>query len=205
MIEPSCRTRGSVPSFSSEFFKAAAFNTKKEDVMVFNKAFSSLSFRGKRGYPTNIVNKSKKAEKTEKAEKAEKTGRIGGERGSTYGAILKIEDENGETQYALVRGRYTGKWSFPKGHSNVGETSLECTMREVAEETGIDILPEPTEYVQIGYGNYYVFNLKKKLPLEARDTHEVMDTKWMTIEEMNDTALNADASQFVKKLTKGEQ
>jgi 8-oxo-dGTP pyrophosphatase MutT (NUDIX family) len=141
-------------------------------------AFNSLSFKGKRGYGTNLVTRKKQ---------------------STYGGILYTKDTSG-MKYALVQGRYTGKWSFPKGHSNEGEEPLECTLREVGEETGIDTLPEPTEYIKIGYGNYYVFYLKEAIPLKARDKKEIMNTKWVSVEEMEEMDLNADASMFVRKL-----
>jgi NADH pyrophosphatase NudC (nudix superfamily) len=75
-------------------------------------------------------------------------------------------------------------------------------MREVGEETGIDELPTPIEYVQIGYGNYFVFNLDDQVPLIPRDTHEIMDTKWVTVEEMDRMPLNADVSQFKKNYQK---
>jgi 8-oxo-dGTP pyrophosphatase MutT (NUDIX family) len=113
----------------------------------------------------------------------------------TYGAILKAKD-----YYALVQGRCTGKWSFPKGHSNEGEEPLECALRELAEETGIDNLPEPYEYVQVGYGKYFIFNLTKYIPLIPRDTQEIMDTKWVTLDEMEKMRLNADASQYRRQL-----
>lgn len=102
-------------------------------------------------------------------------------------------------KYALVQGRYTGKWSFPKGHANEGEEPIECCRREVAEETGLDTLPEPMEYLQIGYGNYHVFHLPAPLELVPRDTNEIMDTKWVTLEEMKTMSLNADASMFIKQ------
>jgi 8-oxo-dGTP pyrophosphatase MutT (NUDIX family) len=72
-------------------------------------------------------------------------------------------------------------------------------LREVGEETGIDKLPEPTEYLQVGYGNYYLFSLPDTLPLIPRDTHEIMDTKWVTLEEMERMSLNADASLYRKQ------
>jgi 8-oxo-dGTP pyrophosphatase MutT (NUDIX family) len=147
---------------------------------VFNRAFNSLSFRGKRGYEMNIVNKNK-----------------GLYRSDTYGGILRIRDKSGDL-YALVQGRYTGKWSFPKGHSNDGEEPIECTLREVGEETGIDKLPEPSEYLEIGYGKYFVFNLSEIQPLIPRDKKEIMDTKWVTLEEMERMSLNADASLYRK-------
>jgi 8-oxo-dGTP pyrophosphatase MutT (NUDIX family) len=152
-----------------------------------NKAFSSLSFRGNRGYSSKLMKKDSKHSISQRT------------RATTYGAILRIKIDNADL-YALVQGRYTGKWSFPKGHSNEGESAIDCTMREVGEETGIDKLPEPIEYLQIGYGNYFVFNLKEPVPLIPRDTHEIIDTKWVTLEEMENMSLNADASLYRKQM-----
>jgi 8-oxo-dGTP pyrophosphatase MutT (NUDIX family) len=150
-----------------------------------NKAFTSLSFRGNRGYSTKLMNRDYK---------------VSNSKHKTYGAILRIKLQTGDL-YALVQGRYTGKWSFPKGHSNEGESAIKCTLREVGEETGIDKLPEPTEYLQIGYGNYFVFNLEEPIALIPRDTNEIMDTKWVTLEEMEYMSLNADASLYRKQLS----
>lgn len=152
-------------------------------------AFQSLSFRGKQGYPTNLLSKPSKPKPIVRQERA-----------GTYGAILCIKKESGKDLYALVQGSYTGKWSFPKGHSNDGERPIECALREVAEETGIDHLPEPIEYLKVGYGYYYLFYLKSEIPLIPRDTHEIMDTKWVTLEEMESMPLNADASLYRKQL-----
>ena len=160
---------------------------QKQQVKVFNKAFQSLSFRGNKGYANNIITKPKCPEPAKVKQK-------------TYGAILRIKTATGKEKYALVRGSYTGKWSFPKGHSNEGELPIECTLREVAEETGIDELPEPTEYIQVGYGNYFIFNLDEQIPLIPRDTHEIMDTKWVTLDDMEKMPLNADASLYRKQL-----
>ncbi len=152
-------------------------------------AFQSLSFRGKQGYPTNLLSRPKRKPVERRTERA-----------GTYGAILCIKKDSGKDLYALVQGSYTGKWSFPKGHSNEGEHPIECALREVAEETGIDELPEPIEYLKVGYGYYYLFNLKSEIPLIPRDTHEIMDTKWVTLEEMERMPLNADASLYRKQL-----
>lgn len=114
----------------------------------------------------------------------------------SYGAILETSGK-----YALVQGRYTGKWSFPKGHSNEGELPIECTLREVAEETGIDDLPDTYKYMSVGYGKYFMFNLPGCIPLIPRDTNEIMDAKWVTIEDMESMSLNSDVRQFKKYLT----
>ncbi len=172
---------------SSPYYQSWAFSEQKQ-MKVINKAFHSLSFRGKRGYPNDILKKQAKSVEIYKPIKQK-----------TYGAILCIREKSGNL-YALVQGRYTGKWSFPKGHSNEGEHPLECTLREVGEETGIDDLPEPTEYFQVGYGNYFLFYLEEPIPLIPRDTNEIMDTKWVTLEEMEKMPLNADASLYRKQL-----
>jgi len=39
----------------------------------------------------------------------------------------------------LVRGAKTGKWSFPKGHLKMSEMGQECALRELREETGLDL------------------------------------------------------------------
>jgi 8-oxo-dGTP pyrophosphatase MutT (NUDIX family) len=149
------------------------------------KAFNSLSFKSTRNNNRYSI---------------ENNMRISTKRAPVYGALLCTRDNtNNKEMYALVQGRYTGKWSFPKGHSNEGERPIECTLREVSEETGIDNLPPPTNYLHIGYGDYFVFNLKDKLPLIPRDKNEIMDCKWVTLEEMENLALNADANIYRKK------
>jgi 8-oxo-dGTP pyrophosphatase MutT (NUDIX family) len=119
------------------------------------------------------------------------------ERPRIYGGIL-IYHNGQEDEYAIVQGRYTEKWSFPKGHSNDGETPMECTQREIQEETGISFLPTPTEYIRIGYGNYYIFPFEEKPDLRPRDTWEIINTKWATLEEMRELSLNVDVSKYVK-------
>lgn len=195
---------------------SSLFRKQLNKPYVFNKAFKSLLFRGTKydmgqvmfnckGYDTSFPMKVLKQENENSITK-------------TYGAILCYQppfpkekpldhtfgmgetEGTCETKYALVQGRYTGKWSFPKGHSNEGEQPLECTLREVAEETGIDSLPHPIEYKSLGYGKYYVFILTEQPQLVPRDTKEIMDTKWVTLEEMEHMPLNADVSMFRKKL-----
>lgn len=62
-----------------------------------------------------------------------------------------IKNESGETvksgcivvnndgQVLLVGDLKGEKWSFPKGHAESGETSEQVAIREVKEETGIDV------------------------------------------------------------------
>ena len=120
-------------------------------------------------------------------------------RPSVYGGILCTS-----SHYALVQGRYTNKWSFPKGHAHPGEPPMDCALREIAEETGLDALPAPLYSVRIGYGNYFLFPFTHPVPLCPRDTHEIINARWVTLEEMEHMELNVDVSRF-RKHTKIEQ
>ena len=53
------------------------------------------------------------------------------------GAVVYCQKEN-EIKYLLVCER-SGFWVFPKGHMEAGETEQETALREVKEETGLDI------------------------------------------------------------------
>jgi len=139
------------------------------------RAFQSLLFRGKRALQKERPFRPK-----------------------VCGGILIVKTKDGTTKYALVQGRYTGKWSFPKGHSLQGESPIDCSRREIAEETSIDELPKHTHHMRLGYGHYYVYELVAECPLVARDTHEVMDTRWVTLEEMATMSVNADVSRYIR-------
>jgi ADP-ribose pyrophosphatase YjhB (NUDIX family) len=156
------------------------YELQKAVNIVATGPFQSLTFRGKRGYSNRTFTMKQKQPDV-------------GTR--TYGGILVTE----KGKYALVQGRYTGKWSFPKGHANPEESPIDCSMREIAEETSITHLPQPTSYLKIGYGSYFVFNLKEEQALVPRDTHEIMDTKWVTLEEMGEMKVNADVSMFLRQ------
>lgn len=185
MFEQPQKTQKTQQNNFSQYFVKRSNDVRRSDQKRINytvgssTAFNSLSFRGNRGYTKDIMNK------------------VSTKRAPTYGAILRINTTPAPL-YALVQGRYTGKWSFPKGHANEDEQPMECTLREVGEETGIDQLPTPIDYLKVGYGHYYVFNLKEAIPLIPRDHKEIIDTKWVTLEEMANLSLNADASLYRK-------
>lgn len=120
-----------------------------------------------------------------------------------FGAILRCRSHP-TTRYAMVQGRLTQKWSFPKGHSKDAESPLECTQRELLEETGIntEYLPEPTCIVDLPFGQYFLYDLDKEIELIPGDTKEIMDTRWVSMEEMKNLKLNADANQYINSLSR---
>lgn len=119
-----------------------------------------------------------------------------------FGGIIRVKSfkKNGEYEYAIIQGRSTGKWSFPKGHSKRGETPLECAKREILEETGISsyLLSNPIHFMKLASGKYYLFELTEKVAFDPKDSFEVQQTKWATIEEMRGLSLNAGIQQFIE-------
>ena len=51
---------------------------------------------------------------------------------------------HGNTEILLIKHINSGHWSFPKGHVENGETEVETAVREIKEETSIDVIIDPT-------------------------------------------------------------
>lgn len=117
-----------------------------------------------------------------------------------YGAIIQSTTTN---KYALVQGRSSGKWSFPKGHANVDESPFDCVCREIAEEIGCDKLPMPYTSFPLQVGYYYCFKVDNEFELKPRDTNEVCNSGWFTTEEIATMPVNVDINQFMKRLKQG--
>ncbi len=47
---------------------------------------------------------------------------------------------HGNIELLLIKNQNGGHWSFPKGHVESGETEEETAVREIMEETGIEVL-----------------------------------------------------------------
>jgi 8-oxo-dGTP pyrophosphatase MutT (NUDIX family) len=174
--------------------------------IAYNPAFKSLSavYKEKNDYKTgNIIWNTRyyKNHNTILQKQQEQQQQQQQTKQKVYGAILVGKNpQTKEPLYALVQGRYTQKWSFPKGHSVESETPIECTLRELEEETGINRnLPDPVRYIKLVYGYYYLFDLSANLhPLNPRDKNEISDAKWVSLKEMEEMEVNADVNEFMK-------
>lgn len=58
---------------------------------------------------------------------------------------------HGNIEILLIRHINSGHWSFPKGHVESGETEIETAVREIKEETAIDVLIDPTFRETVSY------------------------------------------------------
>lgn len=113
------------------------------------------------------------------------------------GTIIKTKIDDIE-KYALVCGKYTMKWSFPKGHRKIREDPIDCAIRETQEETGISIKMEPEGILRLNTGTYFIFSFDQIVPLNPLDQKEIADANWFTMDEMGKLSINRDVSAFIK-------
>ncbi len=121
--------------------------------------------------------------------------------------------ENKCREVLLVLGRYANKWSFPKGHTEPGETELECAERELREETGRTL--EGTEE-DLGVGTFsrtctYFLRRTNEMDLFSsgrRDKREIKRIKWFNKEELLGLAreeVNRDVHSYILSIADTEQ
>jgi 8-oxo-dGTP pyrophosphatase MutT (NUDIX family) len=106
-----------------------------------------------------------------------------------------------DNRVLLVKGRQTGKWSFPKGHLEPYESSLECALRELYEETGVELNGQPhIGYNKLSVGRYFFFAMDSDVPTRIKDTTEVTEADWIPISELTSLECNVDVNAFVDRL-----
>ena len=97
----------------------------------------------------------------------------------------------------VVYNRKYGKWLQPGGHSEGEETPLETVIREVKEETGIDIIP-----IGVKFNNHVepfaveVYNTEIESMLDIQfiaipESKVIVDkegnnTRWVTLDELDE-------------------
>ena len=102
------------------------------------------------------------------------------------GVILLDTDNN---SYLLVHGKKSGKWGFPKGHMEIGETEEMTAHRELYEETGIH-LPHALFKKRIRFRNniYFLISLSNeeipKPSIPIPDNIEIAQKKWFFESEL---------------------
>lgn len=108
-----------------------------------------------------------------------------------------------ENKILLVKGRRSGKWSFPKGHLESSETSIECARRELYEEAGVDLQDvQPTGCHKLSVGHYYTFELKGENEPVIRDQHEISEVDWVHVDTIGTLDCNVDVNAFLTKINR---
>lgn len=135
----------------------------------------------------------KKANKTEYKEKA-------------CGCVI-IKDKK-----VLLVKQVQGHWGFPKGHVENNETEIETAIREVKEETNLDVEVDASKRYDMEYitdkGNLkqVVFFIAKYIggEVEAQEC-EVNEIKWFDFDKAVETITYNNTKDLLKKIIREEK
>lgn len=84
------------------------------------------------------------------------------------------------------------KWGLPKGHKEPYETNVDCCIREVKEEVGINLfLSGPNHPHIIVYDTcYYLVCFNEERHYTPKDKYEISKIRWKKIRFMNNENMN---------------
>lgn len=124
------------------------------------------------------------------------------------GAIIVYKDKNKEKSYKvlLVRNNNGRNYSFPKGHVEKGETEEQTAIREIKEETGLDVeivdsFREVSDYCPFG-------NIKKRVVFFMAQAftdkvviqkEEIDSYKWVDLFEAHNICTYENDLRVIKK------
>ena len=120
------------------------------------------------------------------------------------GCIIIKDDE------VLLIKHNKGHWDFPKGHMEEGETEKQTAIREVKEETNMDVEIISEQKYKANYiiedkqvEKEVVFYLAKPLSLEIKAQEaEVSIVEWVKIEEAVEKITYPTSKNIIKQVKK---
>ena len=123
------------------------------------------------------------------------------------GAIV-IRNNNNIIETLIIR-MLGGHWSYPKGHVEPNETEIETAIREVKEETNLDVtidtrFREMTTYSpkpEVLKDVIYFIGIAKNNDVKIQDT-ELSDAKWVTLDEALEYITFDEDKKILKKAKK---
>ena len=116
--------------------------------------------------------------------------------------------ENGQV---LLIQQTEGHWGFPKGHVEEGETELETAIREVKEETNLDVEVDKNKRYMVEYvtdkgilKEVVLFIAKKIGGSEKYQESEIKSMEWMSFEDAINIITYDNTRELFKKILKEE-
>lgn len=121
------------------------------------------------------------------------------------GAILVHLTDEKISEICLVH-QSSGHWGIPKGQRNKNEPQVECAIREVVEETGLDIraIINDEKYIENNRrtDRYYYVPVDKEQwsNFKTRDVKEILEVKWVPVSDLSKYNLNSITRHVVKRI-----
>ena len=107
----------------------------------------------------------------------------------------------------LVIQQIKGHWGFPKGHVEKGETEVQTAIREIKEETNLDVeIDESKRYVERyspeeGIEKDVVYFVAKKTGGEIKvQEEEVKATEWLTLAQAMERLTYDNSKNILKQI-----
>ena len=108
------------------------------------------------------------------------------------GVVTKSSPDHSHDVILVFRGGHND-WSLPKGKLDSGESEVDCAVREVTEETGVEVLAT-TRLDSVHYllpngsektVHFWLMEVKGTLPhqLETKDPSEVSRVEWIPLDK----------------------
>ncbi len=112
------------------------------------------------------------------------------------GAVI-FNDSTKERHFLVVKNQNGRYWGFPKGHIEVGETEEQTAIREVKEETGLDVtlldgFRKTSVYRLVGHikKKVVIFLAKSDSRKVTIQDSEIANYKWLKKDELCDALRN---------------
>lgn len=178
---------------------------KNCDSWVFQLCFGCVSVNGLwNGRGKSVVCRSDLGNGVERVGKHGKKKKEHRRSKKSFGGILRVWDPLLDAYvYAVVYGRVGECWSFPKGHGEANEDPMISAHREIAEEIGFDgPYPPLVSVLKSAATRLFVYDFPQRFPLVPRDSLEVTEAAWMTLEDLEKVATNKGLRLYVERMLK---
>ena len=113
---------------------------------------------------------------------------------------------HGNIEILLIKHINSGHWSFPKGHMEQGETEPQTAVREIKEETNIDVLIDTSFRETVSYSpkkdtlKTVVYFLAKARNSEyVPQKEEISEIRWVAVDHANNILTYENDKTIVSK------
>ena len=121
------------------------------------------------------------------------------------GAVV-FRKHHGNTEILLIKHVNSGHWSFPKGHVEPGETEVQTALREIKEETSVDVIIDPTFRETVNYSpkkdiqKQVVYFIGKAKNYDfVPQAEEIAEIKWVEINRAGSVLTYENDKSIVNK------